>query len=59
MRQIKLVKEFIVIPHILFSEEVYSENPALKAKLHDLINSFLNTLAELVQKGQKQGQHPL
>ena len=55
MRQIKLVKEFIVIPHILFSEEVYSENPALKAKLHDLINSFLNTLAELVHKGQQQG----
>ena len=55
MRQIKLVTEFIVIPHILFSEEVYSENPALKAKLHDLINSFLNTLAELIKKCQEQG----
>jgi len=55
MRQIKLVKEFIVIPHILFSEEVYSENPALKAKLHDLINSFLTALAELIKKCQKQG----
>jgi AcrR family transcriptional regulator len=55
MRQIKLVKEFIVIPHILFSEEVYSENPVLKAKLHDLINSFLTALAELIKKCQKQG----
>src|SRR5512139_3447681 len=55
MRQIKLVKEFMVIPHILFSEEVYSESPALKARLHDLINGFLNALAELVHKGQKQG----
>ena len=55
MRQIKLVQEFMVIPHILFSEEVYSENPALKAQLHDLMHGFLDTLAELVQKGQKQG----
>ncbi len=55
MRQIQLVKEFMVIPHILFSEEVYSERPALKAKLHDLINGFLNALAELVHKGQQQG----
>jgi AcrR family transcriptional regulator len=55
MRQIKLVKEFMVIPHILFSEEVYSENPSLKAQLHDLINGFLRALAELVHKGQMQG----
>ena len=55
MRQIKLVKEFIVVPHILFSEEVYSENPSLKEKLHDLINNFLTTLGELVKKGQDQG----
>ena len=55
MRQIKLVQEFMVIPHILFSEEVYSENPALKAQLHNLMHGFLHTLAELVQKGQKQG----
>ena len=55
MRQIKLVKEFMVIPHILFSEEVYSENPALRAKLHDLINTFLSALAELIKKCQKQG----
>lgn len=55
MRQIKLVKEFIVVPHILFSEEVYSENPSLKKKLHDLINNFLTTLGELVKKGQDQG----
>jgi len=55
MRQIRLVQEFMVIPHILFSEEVYSDNPALKAQLHDLMHSFLDTLAELVQKGQRQG----
>jgi len=55
MRQIKLVKEFTVVPHILFSEEVYSENPSLKTKLHDLINNFLTTLGELVKKGQDQG----
>jgi hypothetical protein len=55
MRQIQLVKEFMVIPHILFSEEVYSENPALKAKLHDLINGFLGALAALIRRGQKQG----
>jgi len=55
MRQIKLVKEFMVIPHILFSEEVYRENPSLKAQLHDLINGFLSALGELVHKGQKQG----
>lgn len=55
MRQIQLVKEFMVIPHILFSEEVYRESPALKAKLHDLINDFLDALAEVIEKGQRQG----
>jgi AcrR family transcriptional regulator len=55
MRQIQLVKEFMVIPHILFSEEVYSENPALKTKLHDLINGFLGALAVLIRRGQKEG----
>jgi AcrR family transcriptional regulator len=55
MRQIQLVKEFMVIPHILFSEEVYSENPALKTKLHDLINGFLDALAALIHRGQKEG----
>jgi AcrR family transcriptional regulator len=55
MRQIKLVKQFMVIPHILFSEEVYSESPALKAQLHDLINGFLTALADVIQKGQQQG----
>lgn len=55
MRQVKLVKEFTVIPHILFSEEVYSENTSLKAELHDLINGFLTNLADLVKKGQRQG----
>ena len=56
MRQIKLVMEFIAIPQILFSEEVYSENPELKAKIHSLIKSFLNALGEIVKRGQKQGE---
>jgi len=56
MRQIKLVTEFIAIPQILFSEEVYSENPELKAKLHALITSFLNTLAEVIKRGQTRGE---
>lgn len=55
MRQVKLVTEFMVIPHILFSEEVYSENPALKAKLHGLIQGFLGELAKLITKCQQQG----
>ena len=56
MRQVQLVMEFSAIPQILFSEEVYRENQALKSKLHAMINSFISVLAEMIKKGQQQGE---
>ena len=55
MRQVQLIMEFSAIPQILFSEEVYRENPALKAKLFQMINTFLSELSTIVEKGQQQG----
>jgi len=56
MRQVQLIMEFSAIPQILFSEEVYKENPALKAKLHQMISNFLSALAVIVERGQQEGQ---
>jgi AcrR family transcriptional regulator len=56
MRQVQLIMEFSAIPQILFSEEVYKENPALKAKLHQMISNFLNALSKIVERGQQEGQ---
>ena len=55
MRQVQLIMEFSAIPQILFSEEVYRENPALKAKLFQMINTFLSEISIIVEKGQRQG----
>ena len=55
MRQVQLIMEFSAIPQILFSEEVYRENPALKAKLFQMINNFLSALSVIVERGQQQG----
>lgn len=56
MRQVQLIMEFSAIPQILFSEEVYKENPALKAKLHQMISNFLSALSIIVERGQQEGQ---
>ncbi len=56
MRQVQLIMEFSAIPQILFSEEVYKENPALKAKLHQMISNFLSALSTIVERGQQEGQ---
>lgn len=55
LRQVALVLEFSAIPRILFSEEVYGRDPALKAKLHDLLASLVAGLAGLVARGQGEG----
>ena len=55
MRQVQLIMEFSAIPQILFSEEVYRENPALKQKLFQMINNFLRELSTMVERGQQQG----
>lgn len=55
LRQVALVLEFSAIPRILFSEEVYGRNPALKAKLHDLLASLVTGLAGLARRGQAEG----
>lgn len=55
MRQVQLIMEFSAIPQILFSEEVYRENPALKQKLFQMINTFLRELSTMVERGQQQG----
>lgn len=55
MRQVQLIMEFSAIPQILFSEEVYRENPALKQKLFQMINNFLSELSTMVERGQQQG----
>lgn len=55
MRQVQLIMEFSAIPQILFSEEVYRENPTLKAKLFQMINTFLSELSTIVKRGQQQG----
>lgn len=55
MRQVQLIMEFSAIPQILFSEEVYRENRALKAKLFQMINNFLREISTIIERGQQQG----
>ena len=55
MRQIQLIMVYQAMPRILFSDDVYSADPAKKAKLLEVINIIIDNLTELYQEGQEKG----
>jgi len=56
MRHIRLIRENVAIPRIVFSEEVYSGSPERKAKLYLIIQGYLDRISEIVRCGQGDGQ---
>jgi len=56
MRHIRLIRENVEIPRIVFSEDVYSGSPERKAKLYLIIQGYLVRISEIVRCGQGGGQ---
>lgn len=54
-RHILLAQEFIAIPRLLFSDQVWIGNPGRKARLYGIISSYLNEVAMFIQAAQREG----
>ena len=54
-RHIQLAQEFIAIPRLLFSDQVWIGNPGRKARLHAILSEYLGEVADLVGAAQREG----
>lgn len=54
-RHIQLAREFIAIPRLLFSDQVWIGNPGRKARLHAMLLDYLGEVACLVRDAQQAG----
>ncbi len=54
-RHIQLAQEFIAIPRLLFSDQVWIGNPGRKARLHAMLSGYLDEVAGLVRAAQREG----
>jgi AcrR family transcriptional regulator len=55
-RHLQLVVAYRAIPRILFSDEVYSGHPELKAKLYGIIQGYLDQIGMIAREGQKKNR---
>jgi len=56
MLHAQLIRENQGVPRIIFSEEIFSGSRERKAAVHDIIRGYLKRVADIVKRGQKQGQ---
>lgn len=56
MLHIRLIQVYQALPRILFSDEIYGGHPERKAKLHQVITSYLDEVAGIVRQGQQNDQ---
>jgi len=56
LRHVALIRENQAIPRVVFSEEVIGGRAARKAKVYGIIRSYLNKVAAIVRRGQREGQ---
>jgi TetR/AcrR family transcriptional regulator, fatty acid metabolism regulator protein len=54
-RHVSLAQHFVAIPRILFSDQVWIGNPRRKARLFDIVSSYLGEVAALVREAQRAG----
>ena len=55
MKHIRFIRENESIPLVVFSPEVYTENPRRRVKLLGIIDSYLAEVVALVKQGQREG----
>ena len=56
MLHAQLIRENQGVPRIIFSEEIFSGSRERKAAVHDIIRGYLKRVADIVKRGQKEGQ---
>jgi AcrR family transcriptional regulator len=55
-RHVETLRENRAIPRIIFTEDVFNENPKRKTKVYGIINGYLGALNEIIRDGQEKGQ---
>ncbi len=53
MRHVRFVRENQAIPRIILSGEITSRNPTRKARVHGIIQTYLDHVADIVRAGQE------
>jgi len=56
VRHVRFVRENQAIPRIILSDEISSRNPARKARVHRIIQTYLDRVADIVRAGQEAGE---
>jgi hypothetical protein len=41
---------------VVFSDDVYGGNPGRKARMHEIVSTYLSSVSDIVSDGQEQGQ---
>ena len=55
MRHTNMLNENRAIPHIVFSDGFYTGRPERKAKVAEIITSYLEKIQEIIEEGKQQG----
>jgi len=51
MRQVRMINENRAIPHVVFSDGIYSGHPERKAKVASIIITYLGNIQKIVEEG--------
>lgn len=54
MRHVQMLNETRAIPHVVFSGSIYTGYPERKARVADIITSYLEAIQEIVREGREQ-----
>lgn len=55
MKQVHMLNENRAIPHIVFSDGIYTGHPERKAKVAEIIKSYLGRIQKIIEEGQQDG----
>jgi len=55
VRHIRLLRENEAIPHVVFSQEVYSGDSKRKSQLYRIISNYLGKIRDIISLGQEEG----
>ena len=54
MRHIRMLAENRAIPHVIFSDGIYTGHPERKAQVRDIMHDYLGEVQKIVKKGQQE-----
>ena len=56
LRHVKLVRENVGIPRVLFSEQIFAGSASRRRQVHQTLQRYLDKIAGIIDEGRRQGQ---